>query len=321
MSAAPAIEAESLTKIYPGGVQAVKGISFQVSSGEAFGLLGPNGAGKSTTIGMLNTTVIPTSGSAFLGGRNVAKDPIGTRAISSVVFQDAVVDRPFTGRQNLELHLQLWGADDEEGRSRLERLTSVAGLSEFIERPVSTYSGGQRRRLEIVRALLSGPEVVFLDEPTVGLDTRIRHDLFDVLHNLRDETGVTILLTTHYLDEAEQLCDRIAIVESGQIVACDTPDNLLADVGERVLEVRVSDTPSVVRVLLSAGIPESDILVIGSTVTASLRSVGGDDMVGRLREAGVAVRSATMRSPTLDDVYLRLTGDHMDVLDEEEIAS
>jgi ABC-2 type transport system ATP-binding protein len=306
-----AIEAIELTKIYPGNVHAVQGISFEVQAGEAFGLLGPNGAGKTTTIGMLNTTVRATSGRALLGGRDVAKYPVGTRAISSVVFQDAVVDQPLSGRQNLELHLRLWGADNAQGRARLSELGDVVGLTEYLDRPVATYSGGQRRRMEIVRALLSDPQVVFLDEPTVGLDTRVRHDLFDVLATLRERTGVTILLTTHYLDEAERLCDRIAIVEAGKIAACDTPTNLLGTLGDQILEVRVQDTAKAVQSLRSAGISENDILTIGSTVTASLRGLSNDLALQHLRSTGVAIRSATTRNPTLDDVYLRLTGGHI----------
>jgi len=311
-----AVEAVELTKTYPGDVQAVRGISFRIEAGEAFGLLGPNGAGKSTTIGMLNTTVVPTSGRALLGGKDVSKDPIGTRAISSVVFQDAVADQPLTGRENLELHLRLWGADRTEGQARLDRLVTAVSIAEYLDRPVATYSGGQRRRMEIVRALLSKPQVMFLDEPTVGLDTRVRHDLFDVLATLRDETGLTILLTTHYLDEAERLCDRIAIVDSGRIVACDTPANLLATIGDEVLEVRVDDTRAAMQALMAAGIPEDDILAIGATLTVSLRQAGGDHLLGRLRDAAVAVRSATTRRPSLDDVYLHLVGDRITAADE-----
>lgn len=310
-----AIEAIELTKTYPGGVTAVKGISFQVEAGEAFGLLGPNGAGKSTTIGMLNTTVVPTSGRALLGGRDVAKDPFGTRQISSVVFQDAVVDEPLTGRQNLELHLRLWGADDVSGRARLNDLADVAGLGDYLDRPVGTYSGGQRRRMEIVRALLSRPQVVFLDEPTVGLDTRIRHDLFDVLATLRDQTGITILLTTHYLDEAERLCDRIAVVESGRIVASDTPANFLAEAGDLMLEVRVDNVDVAAKTLEDAGVDYKDILIIGTTVTASLRGKEDWRVIALLRDAGAGIRSATTRAPTLDDVYLRLTGEHIGTSD------
>lgn len=305
---APAVEAIELTKTYPGDVHAVAGISFEIAPGEAFGLLGPNGAGKTTTVGMLNTTVTPSSGRALLGGRDVADDPIGTRAMSSVVFQDAVVDEPLTGRQNLELHLRLWGTDPERGRANLTSLAEVVGIGEYLDRPVATYSGGQRRRTEIVRALLSEPLVLFLDEPTVGLDTRVRHDLFDVLATLRDRTGVTILMTTHYLDEAERLCDRIAIVDSGRIVACDTPANLLTSVGDEVLDLRVDEPDVAVRCLRMLGIAEDDVLVIGTTLTVSLGVVGADRILDRLGEASVQIRSVTTRRPTLDDVYLRLTG-------------
>jgi ABC-2 type transport system ATP-binding protein len=307
----PAVEAEDLVKTYAGDVRAVKGISFRVEAGEAFGLLGPNGAGKTTTIGMLNSTVTPTAGRARLGGRDVAEDPLGTRAISSVVFQDTVVDQPLTGRQNLELHLKLWGVRPAEGRARLSALTRTVGLDDLIDRPVATYSGGERRRLEIVRALLSGPQVLFLDEPTVGLDTRIRHDLFDIIATLRDQTGVTIIMTTHYLDEAERLCDRIAVVDAGTIVACDSPANFLASMGEEILELRVDDTRRVVDVLADNGIAPQDILVIGGTVTASLRTLSGARALQLLAESSIQVRSSTTRSPSLDDVYLRLTGDRI----------
>jgi ABC-2 type transport system ATP-binding protein len=311
LSSSAAVDAQDLVKTYPGEVQAVKGISFTVEAGEAFGLLGPNGAGKTTTIGMLNSTVTPTSGRALLGGRDVARDPIGTRAVSSVVFQDAVVDQPLTGLQNLELHLKLWGVDPREGRRRLADLTDAVGIADILHRPVATYSGGQRRRLEIIRALLSAPEVLFLDEPTVALDTRIRHDLFDVIGTLRDKTKVTIIMTTHYLDEAERLCDRLAIIDSGTIVACDTPANLLASIGDEVVEVRVDDADRAAEVLRHAGIEAEDVVVIGSTVTASLRSLNAARVLQVLDEHAVPVRSTTVRRTTLDDVYLRLTGDRI----------
>jgi ABC-2 type transport system ATP-binding protein len=309
---APAIEAIDLEKVYPGEVHAVRGISFAVAAGEAFGLLGPNGAGKSTTIGMLNTTVRPTSGRATLGGRDVATDPIGTRARSSVVFQDTVVDQPLTGRQNLELHLRLWGKDDAAGRTRMADLCGLVGLDEVLDRPVATYSGGQRRRMEIVRALSSDPEVLFLDEPTVGLDTRVRHDLFDALATLREQTGVTILMTTHYLDEAERLCDRIAIIDGGRIVACDSPANLLGELGEEVLELRVDEPWQAEATLVGAGVRSTDLLVIGTTVTVLLREHPAEGLVAGLRERGLLLRAVTTRRPTFDDVYLRLTGGRID---------
>jgi ABC-2 type transport system ATP-binding protein len=313
--ASPAVEAVALEKVYPGDVHAVNGISFDVAPGEAFGLLGPNGAGKSTTIGMLNTTVRPTSGRALLGGRDVARDPIGTRSRSSVVFQDAVVDHPLTGRQNLELHLRLWGRDDAAGRTRLAELSQVVGLSEYLDRPVATYSGGQRRRMEIVRALVSDPQVLFLDEPTVGLDARVRHDLFDAIATLRDRTGVTILLTTHYLDEAERLCDRVAIIDGGRIVACDSPSNFLAALGTEVLELRLDETEGAVATLVGAGVVDDDIVTTGSTVTVILRDRAGQSLVDLLWEESVALRAVTTRRPTFDDVYLRLTGDRFNATD------
>ena len=308
----PAVEAINLEKVYPGDVHAVRGISFAVTPGEAFGLLGPNGAGKSTTIGMLNTTIRPTSGRATLGGRDVSADPIGTRARSSVVFQDTVVDQPLTGRQNLELHLRLWGKDDATSRTRLAELCGLVGLDEVLDRPVGTYSGGQRRRLEIVRALSSDPQVLFLDEPTVGLDTRVRHDLFDALATLRDRTSVTIFMTTHYLDEAERLCDRIAIVDGGRVVACDSPANLLGALSPEVLELRVDQPDHAEQALVAGGVDAADLLVIGTTLTALLRDRSAEVLVAGLREKGVVLRSVTTRHPTFDDVYLRLTGGRID---------
>ena len=310
-STTAAVEADQLVKIYPGNVHAVAGISFTVAAGEAFGLLGPNGAGKTTTIGMLTTTVKPTSGRATLGGIDVARNPTATRAISSVVFQDAVVDRPLTGRQNLLLHLRLWGVDPAAGRIRCDQLSDAVGITHLLDRPVATYSGGERRRLEIVRALLSGPHVLFLDEPTVGLDTRVRHDLFDAITTIRERTGVTIIMTTHYLDEAERLCDRLAIIDAGRIVVCDSPRNLLASIGPEVLELRVANPEMAVAALRGRGIAEHDIAVTGSTVTASLRDASSQHIIEQLTRFSVTVHSATTRRPSLDDVYLRLTGAHI----------
>ncbi len=311
MSARLSVRAESLVKTYPGDVQAVKGISFDVEAGEAFGLLGPNGAGKTTTVGMLNTTVAPTSGRAILAGKDVAVDPMGTRAISSVVFQDAVVDQPLSGRQNLQLHAKLWGIDPEIARRQITDLARSVGVTEILDRPVATYSGGQRRRLEIIRALVSEPQVLFLDEPTVGLDTRIRHDLFGAITTLREKTAVTIIMTTHYLDEAERLCDRLAIIDAGVMVACDTPSHLLASMGQQILEMRVEDPGRLVRLLRDRGVTDADILVIGGSVTLSLKKISASEISRLLEEHAIGLRSATTRAPSLDDVYLRLTGGRM----------
>src|SRR5438105_1527908 len=238
-AATPAIDVRGLTKTYAGGVEAVKGIDFHVATGEVFGLLGPNGAGKSTTVGMLTTTLAPTSGTALLAGIDVAKEPLAARHASSVVFQDPVVDRSFTGRRNLDLHARLWSVEPATAKFRTTEVTEALGIADLLDRPVATYSGGQRRRLEIARALISDPQVLFLDEPTVGLDPRIRHELLDVVAGLRASGDVTILLTTHYLDEAERLCDRVAIMHAGRIVALGTPGELRMNMGAEILELRV----------------------------------------------------------------------------------
>ena len=301
-----AIEAQSLTKTYPGGVEAVKRIDFEVEAGEVFGLLGPNGAGKSTTVGMLTTTIIPTDGRALVGGYDVVEQPLLARGASSVVFQEPVVDRSLTGRANIDLHARLWGVGSDE---RIRELTAVLGLAELIDRPVSSYSGGERRRLEIARALVSDPQVLFLDEPTVGLDPRIRHELLDVIGRLRDRNEITILLTTHYLDEAERLCDRIAIIHSGRIVALDTPEALLSGLGRELVELRVhGDAATALDSLRARGIAGDDAFTIGSTLTVPLHDRAAAHAVAEIHRSDLAPSSISTRQPTLDDVYLQLTG-------------
>jgi ABC-2 type transport system ATP-binding protein len=307
-----AIEVRQLAKTYPGGVAAVKGIDFDVARGEVFGLLGPNGAGKSTTVGMLTTTIAPTAGRARLAGFDVATQPIEARRASAVVFQEPVVDRPLTGRRNLGVHARLWGLDPAAAAERIDEVVDAFGLGELIDRPVDTYSGGQRRRLEIARALVSDPQVLFLDEPTVGLDPRIRFELLDYIAGLRARLGMTILLTTHYLDEAEQLCDRVAIVHEGRIVALDSPAALLAGLGRELVELRVDgDVTAAITSLRSNGIAGADTFVVGATIHVPLRDRPGRDVVAAITELGVAARAITSRAPTLDDVYLQLTGESL----------
>ena len=305
--AAAAVQVRSLTKTFPGGIEAVKGISFDVAAGEVFGLLGPNGAGKSTTIGMLTTTIVPTSGTALLVGHDVVKRPLHARSVSSVVFQEAVVDRSLTGRANLELHAQLWGIDPRAGATRIAELADALGVAEILDRAVSSYSGGQRRRLEIARALVSRPHVLFLDEPTVGLDPRIRLELLDTLAGLRRREETTIVLTTHYLEEAERLCDRVAIVHGGAIVALDTPSGLLEGLGDELLELRVEGDVSAA--LGALGLAARDAYVVGSTLTVPLYDASAGDVVAALHDAAIATSAISTRRPTLDDIYLQLTGD------------
>src|SRR6266480_2447767 len=249
-----AIEVTKLSKTYPGGVEAVKGIDFEVPAGEVFGLLGPNGAGKSTTVGMLTTTIEPTAGSARLAGFDVAKEPLAARRVSS---------------------------------------------------------GGQRRRLEIARALVSHPRVLFLDEPTVGLDPRIRAELLEVIASLRSRTGLTVLLTTHYLEEAERLCDRVAIIHAGRIVALDTPAALLAGLGRQLVEIRVDGSVnSALASLRERGVAGEDAFAVGSRVTVPLHRHSSGEAIAAIHDLGLA-GAISAREPTLDDVYLRLTGDSL----------
>jgi ABC-2 type transport system ATP-binding protein len=308
--AVPAVEVRQLTKTYPGGVEAVKAIDFEVAPGEVFGLLGPNGAGKSTTIGMLTTTIAPTSGTAALAGYDVVRHPLEARSVSSVVFQEPVVDRGLTGRANLVLHAQLWGVDAALAPGRIAELAETLGIGDLLDRAVESYSGGERRRLEIARALVSQPRVLFLDEPTVGLDPRIRLELLDAIAGLRERAEMTIVLTTHHLEEAQRLCDRVAIVHMGEIVALDSPAALLAGLGGELLELRVEgDTAVALAALGTHGVAAAEAHVVGQTLTVPLHDATAGEAVAAINQAGLTAGSISSRRPTLEDVYLRLTGE------------
>jgi len=308
-----AIEAIGLRKIYPGGVEAVRGIDFTVAPGEVFGMLGPNGAGKSTTVGILTTTIAATAGTARLAGHDVARDPLAARRVSSVVFQEPVVDGGLTGRANLDLHARLWGVPAAAAARRVGELTDALGVAELLDRPVSTYSGGERRRLEIARALSSHPQVLFLDEPTVGLDPRIRRELLEVIAGLRAREELTILVTTHYLDEAQRLCDRVAIVNRGEIVAIGRPSELLAGLGDEILELRLDGAPQpALSALRERGLADDDAFAIGARLTVPLHARAASDVLAALHADGDRVSEIATRAPTLDDVYLQLTGDRLD---------
>jgi ABC-2 type transport system ATP-binding protein len=311
-SAAPAVAVTDLRKTYPGGVEAVRGVTFDVAPGEVFGLLGPNGAGKSTIIGMLTTTIRSSAGEARLAGIDVSRDPIRARACSSVVFQDPVVDRSLTGHRNLDIHGRLWAVPPSQARQRKRDLGERLGIAGLLARPVASYSGGQRRRLEIARALLSEPQILFLDEPTVGLDPRIRHELLDVIGDLRRRGEMTIVLTTHYLDEAERLCDRIAILHEGRIAALDSPEALLGSLGPEIAELRIAGDPDrALETLRREGLVGGDAFVVGASVIVPLHDRRGAELIAALERLAVRTAATAMRPPTLDDVYLRLTGDRL----------
>jgi ABC-2 type transport system ATP-binding protein len=302
------IEVEQLSKVYPGGVEAVAGIDFQVGPGEVFGLLGPNGAGKSTTIGVLTTTILPTGGTARVSGFDVVRQPLAARRVSSVVFQEPVVDRSLTGRRNLEIHASLWQVEPRVAKTRIAKLTDALGIAALVDRPVSGYSGGERRRLELARALVSSPSVLFLDEPTVGLDPRIRQELLEIVGRLGEQAELTILLTTHYLDEAERLADRVAVMHEGRIVGLDRPEQLRRRLGRELVELKVrNDLGIALNALRERGIAGDDAFAIGSTLTIPLHDLTAHRAIDTINELGLA-SSISAREPTLDDVYVQLTG-------------
>jgi ABC-2 type transport system ATP-binding protein len=308
----PTVVVENLHKTYRNGVEAVRGLSFDVGEGEIFGLLGPNGAGKSTTLGVLTTVVEPTQGTALVVGHDVRQDPIKVRRSIGVAFQDSVLDNEFSGRENLRLHARLWRMPRSAATRRIDELLSVMGLADRADDNVRTYSGGMRRRLEIARALLAEPRVIFLDEPTTGLDPAIRDAIWHLIEQLRRAEGVTIVLSTHYLEEAQGVCDRVAIVDRGLIVAQGRPADLVDQLGSELVELRVDTNPAeAVDALRALGVGSRLPLVRGGVVAMPVRA-GTDELSTRLHELsldGLGVVGSTIRRPTLSDVFAHLTGD------------
>ena len=302
------IVVDRLTKRYPGPVEAVRGISFRVRPGEIFGLLGPNGAGKTTTLGVLTTLVGPTSGSALVDGHDVAVAPLAVRRSIGVVFQESVLDNEFTAAENLWLHARLWRVPD--AARRIESLLAAVELTERADHGVRSFSGGMRRRLEIARALLASPRVMFLDEPTLGLDPIVRRDLWQVVRRLRERDGVTILLSTHYLEEAQDICDRVAIIDKGRIVAEGDPAALVAQLGEQIIDLQIDgDVAAVARSLA-----EADPTLGSASQSGATLSVASDrparelsERVNALALAELGVTAFTVRPATLNDVFLDLT--------------
>jgi ABC-2 type transport system ATP-binding protein len=307
----PAVDVRGLRKVYPGGVEAVKGINLAIAPGEVFGLLGPNGAGKSTTIGMLTTTIAPTAGTARLAGFDVVAQPLQARRVASVVFQEPVVDRALTARRNLLLHARLWGVDASVAAPRVAELADALGIAEHLDRPAGTYSGGQRRRLEIARALVSQPRVLFLDEPTTGLDPEARVAMWAEVSRLAEAESLTILLTTHYLEEADQLANRLAIVSRGAVVVEGTPEDLKRGLqGEAVtvelVNGRIDDAIAVVGASEGARETAGDGQLVRTRVPNGAKAIPG--ILSALEGRGIQVASVTTSRPSLDDVYLHYTG-------------
>ena len=302
-SITPAIEVDDLVKSY-GEVDAVRGVSFTVPPGEVFGFLGPNGAGKSTTINVLCTLARPTSGAARVSGFDVVTQRADVRRQIGLVFQDPTLDVHLTAEQNLRLHGDLYGIGAHVIPSRIGQMLEMVDLADRRDKPVMTFSGGMKRRLEIARGLMHSPRVLFLDEPTIGLDPQTRSSIWRYIRALQEAEGTTIFMTTHYMDEAE-FCDRIAIMDRGEIVVLDTPEALKAGVGaDRVVLGTADDEAALAALRDRFGIEAS---VAEGAVTFHVDN--GEAFIPRLfAKLGVAITSVAVSRPTLDDVFMRHTG-------------
>jgi ABC-2 type transport system ATP-binding protein len=282
----------------------VRGVSFEVQPGEVFGFLGPNGAGKTTTINMLCTLAKPTSGSARVAGHDVVTERDDVRRNIGLVFQDPTLDGYLTAEQNLRLHAELYGVDRSLVPARMQQMLEMVGLWERRDSAVMTYSGGMRRRLEIARGLMHSPRVLFLDEPTIGLDPQTRSSIWNYIRELRETEEITIFMTTHYMDEAEY-CDRIAIMDQGQIVALDSPEALKARVGADRVRIETDDNDEAIDAL------RERFDIEGRTAEGAVifNVPGGEEFVPRLfAELGMPIRAVSVSRPSLDDVFMSFTG-------------
>ena len=302
-TAAPAIAVTDLVKNY-GEVRAVRGVSFEVGTGEVFGFLGPNGAGKTTTINMLCTLARPTSGHARVAGHDVVTERDDVRRHIGLVFQDPTLDGYLTAAQNLRLHAELYGVPSELVKPRMQQVMEMVGLWERRDVTVSTFSGGMRRRLEIARGLMHSPRVLFLDEPTIGLDPQTRRSIWSYIRELQEREEITIFMTTHYMDEAEW-CDRIAIMDGGGIVALDSPETLKAAVGADRVTIHTDDDAAAI-----VALREQFDVEAGTVEGAVVFGVAsGEEFVPRLfAELRVPIRSVAVSRPTLADVFMSFTG-------------
>jgi ABC-2 type transport system ATP-binding protein len=297
------ISVSGLTKRY-GDVEAVRGIDFEVTRGETFGFLGPNGAGKTTTIKILCTLAEATSGTAEVAGYDTSTSQGEVRRNIGLVFQDNTLDTYLTAEQNLRFHATLYGVPKHVIEPRTRQVLDMVGLWDRKDSLVSTFSGGMQRRLEIARGLLHAPHVLFLDEPTVGLDPQTRSSIWSYINDLKGREDITIFLTTHYMDEAEH-CDRIGIIDHGKIVAIDTPEALKASVGKDRVQIHTADDAAATAALADRFGLEA--AVHDGAVTFSVAS--GEEFVPRLfAELGVPIRSVSVSRPSLDDVFMSYTG-------------
>src|SRR5215467_9298928 len=314
----PAIVVEGLQRSFD-EVLAVQGVDLSVEEGEIYGFLGPNGAGKTTTVRMLTTLLLPTGGSASVAGHDVRSEARAVRASIGVALQEAALDPLMTGRELIRLQATLQGIPTAEGRRRADDLLERVDLVAAADRRVGTYSGGMQRRLDLAAALVHEPRVLFLDEPTTGLDPVSRKTIWEEVRALNDE-GTTVFLTTQYLEEADQLADNVAIIDSGKIVAEGTPDSLKTEIGNPHIQLQLADgsVAAAEAILAPVGklLPPKD----GKKVLVEVENGAADipRVVRALDEAGIAVESLELVRPTLDDVFVAKTGHHLEKEDEDE---
>jgi ABC-2 type transport system ATP-binding protein len=304
-----AIQVENLTKKFD-GFTAVDGIRFAVPEGELFGLLGPNGAGKTTTINMLSTLLKPTSGRARVAGFDLAAERDNVRKSIGIVFQEPALDGKLTGRENLEFHAMMYNLDRETRRARIAEVLELVELTDKAKTLVEKYSGGMKRRLEIARGLIQRPKVLFLDEPTLGLDAQTRRHIWDYIRNLNRETGVSIILTTHYMEEADYLCGRIAIMDAGKFAALDAPAKLKDVLGGDVVSLEVEDRPEILAAQAEklAWVKRAKLHknILSLTMERGERRI--PELVSLAQKSRLNVTSVTLHKPSLEDVFLYYTG-------------
>ncbi|MCX8150976.1 MAG: ATP-binding cassette domain-containing protein [Candidatus Bathyarchaeota archaeon] len=312
------IKAEGLTKIFNGNLVAVDHINFSVKAGEVFGFLGPNGAGKTTTINMLITVLKPTEGTAYILGNDISKQNTEVRNVIGVVPQEYTADEDLTGYENIILCADLYGIPRNVSKKRALELLQLVELIEFKDKRVQTYSGGMRRRLELACGLINRPKLLFLDEPTLGLDVQTRAATWNYVRMLKKEYGMTLFLTTHYLEEADALCDRIAIIDHGKIVVIGTPEELKNSLGGDIITLSIKQNVDITNLVkkiehVKEVKKENDSYIIktgNGEVTAPL-------IIEALRKEGYVVTKLSLTKPTLNEVYLHYTGKSMrDAADE-----
>jgi ABC-2 type transport system ATP-binding protein len=303
------IIAEELTKVFNKSLVAVDHISFRVKSGEIFGFLGPNGAGKTTTISMLITVLRPTEGTASVLGYDIVRQANDVRKVIGVVPQEYTADEDLTGYENIMLCADLYGIPREIAKKRALELLEMVELTQFKDKRVETYSGGMRRRLELACGLINRPKVLFLDEPTLGLDVQTRTATWNYIHKLKEEYGMTIFMTTHYLEEADALCDRIAIIDKGRIVSIGTPRELKDSLGGDIITISIKESVDVSELIRGVAHVKDVKKENGSyRIKAEFGEVTAPLIIEALRKGGYTVTRLSLTEPTLNEVYLEYTG-------------